>query len=200
MASGACKGEGICLLQTDEGYRRWKPCQHNCQLVKCPNFALCSTLYPLWLLRAHQGMCYSCNITFGRNLLPATSKDTCPLCLHSLSEWKLPSCEHEMCTQCVHSIYFGSWKLKSPDKFEEYDPDYIEPIDAQEPTSSDSDSDGDTPYSVNPVNEEQHQPSCPVCQASPKQPWKKPWKNQEDMSRFPLFTGNHIVIEKAGQF
>lgn len=106
MTSKNC--DGACLSQAS--YRNWKrtfQCHQGCTLTECPNFTFCQNKSPVWLLAAHGGRCYACNITFGIDLTMSTSiQAECPICMEEVSAMiKMPSCSHEFCVVCLRRLY-----------------------------------------------------------------------------------------------
>ena len=53
----ACKKNGECLLQDDNGEYSKNGC---CEPVKCANYKHCKELIPKWVLDCNYGMCMNC--------------------------------------------------------------------------------------------------------------------------------------------
>jgi hypothetical protein len=109
--AGCCRGS--CIRQ-DEHYEDTfilsPDCPEQCQLHKCPNFLLCKTAYPIWLLDCHGGRCYPCNITFAGNLefIATAVPEDCAVCLEDHTVFvKHKQCSHVLCTNCYHQLYLN---------------------------------------------------------------------------------------------
>lgn len=106
MEENKCFGDGTCLLQCDnlEDYYRSYHCPHECRLIACPNYEICSCQIPEWLYNCHNGRCYSCNLTFGKNLEKNKDLSECPVCLENEALYSL-DCNHQLCAMCMQKIY-----------------------------------------------------------------------------------------------
>lgn len=74
-------------------------CPHNCQLVKCNNYKLCSQKRPQFLLWCHNGMCTDCAVMVGK-LKFLDEKTDCPVCLNDNKEMIETKCKHTFCLEC----------------------------------------------------------------------------------------------------
>ena len=100
-----CNGDGRCLGQAnDKDYYKLFNCNHNCQLIECPNYKMCNTKRPECILDSHGGRCLHCNMLFGKNLEFIQEKDECDVCSEEKLEFvKMPNCTHKLCPECFYS-------------------------------------------------------------------------------------------------
>lgn len=119
--SRTCTGLGDCLCQN------WDPsnlamyvkyhdmtCEHNCEPVDCPNFALCSESCPKWYLSCHGGRCLHCNMFFGKNLTFKEEPEECPVCMETAQCVVQPKCDHAMCISCFKRCWNGAPRPEQP--------------------------------------------------------------------------------------
>jgi hypothetical protein len=112
-----CNGDGSCLIQSDinEYTRRCCLVDPMCVPVRFPNYLICDTTLPLWVLHCHRGTCMNCAIEYGRRLVfyhPEISKrPMCPVCLEEQDCFVLHHCSHGICVPCMRR---DGWILESP--------------------------------------------------------------------------------------
>jgi hypothetical protein len=117
--SRVCSGSGDCLQQTDlcGGYGKYADttCEHNCQPIKCPNFAVCGDMCPQWYLDCHGGRCWQCKWRFGKNLTFKEEPEECPVCMDTAPCVVQPDCSHAVCISCFKRCRFdGPPKAEEP--------------------------------------------------------------------------------------
>jgi hypothetical protein len=98
-----CDGHGYCLSMCQ------LVCVHECRLQECPNFKLCESEEPQFILDFNRGVCNSCTAHFGPYILDIDEDRIleCPVCLSNTSHSiGLPRCTHRLCTECFRAIYF----------------------------------------------------------------------------------------------
>ena len=125
-----CTGYGECLMQTFDcnNYGKYPDmvCEHNCEPVKCPNFAMCENAGPKWYLGCHDGRCQPCNMFFGKNLTFKEEPEECPVCMETTLCVGQPNCSHAVCIVCFRRCRFngpprrGEPPFPYPDKEDEY--------------------------------------------------------------------------------
>ncbi len=128
-----CSGRGECLEQNCDSsipalYVKYKDttCEHNCEPVKCPNFAMCGEADPKWVLSCHDGRCLYCNMFFGKNLAFPEEPQECPICLETKPSVVQPNCSHTVCIDCFKRSRFngpprtGEPQFPYPDLEDEY--------------------------------------------------------------------------------
>jgi len=92
-----------------------RTCEHNCKLIRCPNYFLCSTAVPQWVLWCHDNLCYSCDFSFGTwqggsGVLQRLDDIECPVCFEENKVGvRLPKCEHVLCTECFKKCFMTWW-------------------------------------------------------------------------------------------
>lgn len=101
-----CQGEGSCMTQVTLTRYSNNSCPHNCQVVECHNFKMCSQKRPKWVLDCHNGMCMDCAINYGK-LKFLTENNDCPICLNKKDSVEL-TCLHKVCLDC-----WKKWSEKS---------------------------------------------------------------------------------------
>lgn len=106
-----CDGNGYCLTV------RGLVCTFGCVLQECPNYFLCKSECPQFILDFNQGVCSLCIASFGNcieNPTPSnpilarvtTTTTECPICLTQGGEGALgPRCGHYLCTACIRALY-----------------------------------------------------------------------------------------------
>jgi hypothetical protein len=102
-----CTGLGDCLEQNcdrsiDSVYVKYRDviCHHDCEPVKCPNFAVCGEIGPQWYFNCHRGWCWSCKDKFGKTLTFLEEPAECPICTEVGSCVVQPNCNHSICITC----------------------------------------------------------------------------------------------------
>lgn len=125
-----CNGDGSCLTQTTDcntyGKNQDFTCVHNCQPAECPNFAVCGDKSPKWYYRCHDGRCWSCNLTFGKNLTFPEEPRECPICFDTAQSIIQPNCTHSVCVECFKRTRVtgpprtGEPQFPYPDREDEY--------------------------------------------------------------------------------
>jgi hypothetical protein len=110
-----CRGRGDCLRQTGYGYNTYElnGCPHKCSAVKCPNFLICDSIVPQWILGCNKGTCTSCGYTFGTKLTFYESVE-CPICLEDKPGVKQVNCDHKVCIDCFKRCHYGSDNIPQP--------------------------------------------------------------------------------------
>jgi len=118
-----CTGNGVCLLQYgNHDYYRSYDCSHQCKLISCPNCEICYTQNPKWVQDCHNGRCFNCDLTFGKNLEKSNILLECPVCLETKTLYLL-DCNHQLCATCMQKIYFpGITKEHKLYEINEYTP------------------------------------------------------------------------------
>lgn len=100
MARPNCDGTGMCLSQRhDGGYDRATECAHDCQPIKCPNYAVCGNERPRCILDCYGGVCAYCKMMFGVLTIAPVAAE-CPICYVSGAEQVLLVCGHHVCASC----------------------------------------------------------------------------------------------------
>lgn len=107
-----CDGNGYCLSV------RNLICAYECEHVECPNFYLCNSKCPQFILDFNQGVCNECFVAFGNTVENPTpsnpilhrveASDTeCPICLrvHPDGGFLNPRCTHFLCVDCIRELY-----------------------------------------------------------------------------------------------
>jgi hypothetical protein len=130
-----CEGDGCCWEQSEDDmdlYERAFDCPHNCALVKCPNFAVCGSAGPLWVIQCHDGLCADCAVIIGGPLqivtLPAVQEgqegEECAVCLEAMTAAvQHGACSHRSCTSCFRRMLLGARDVhqrEEPSDDEEY--------------------------------------------------------------------------------
>jgi hypothetical protein len=132
--SRTCSGSGVCLSQNCDpsipsAYVKYSDttCEHNCEPVKCPNFAVCREICPKWVLSCHGGRCLHCNMFFGKNLTFKDDPEECPVCMEVAPCVVQPNCSHSTCIACFRRCRFDGPPREAqppfpyPDREDEYD-------------------------------------------------------------------------------
>lgn len=102
-----CTGRGYCLRQTgDQNTYELNDCSHKCLPVKCPNFVVCDSIVPQWILGCNKGTCTTCGYTFGRILTFYESVE-CPICFEDKPGVKQINCDHKVCIDCFKRCRYG---------------------------------------------------------------------------------------------
>jgi hypothetical protein len=143
-----CTGKGECLEQNcdrsvHELYVKSTDytCTHNCEPVKCPNFAVCGEICPQWLFNCHRGRCIHCKTWFGKDLTFPEEDQYCPICFDTKPSVVQPNCTHSVCIDC-----FKRTRVDGPPKnpeppfpFPEQEDEYFEtgPFDPPHPLDTD---------------------------------------------------------------
>lgn len=140
-----CNGNGSCLTQTTDCNTYGKDpdftCTHDCQPVKCPNFALCGDISPQWYLRCHGGRCVRCKTWFEKDLTFPQEDLDCPICLETKPCVVQPNCTHVVCIECFKRMRvdgpppIGQPQFPYPDREDEYF-DHL-PLQPRHPLDSD---------------------------------------------------------------
>lgn len=128
-----CTGVGDCLEQNcdrsiDSVYVKYRDviCHHDCQPVKCPNFAVCGEICPQWYFNCHRGWCWSCKDMFGKTLTFLEEPAECPICTEVGSCVVQPNCTHSVCITCFKRMRIegpprtGEPQFPYPDREDEY--------------------------------------------------------------------------------
>lgn len=107
-----CNGSGHCLI-----VEKLVICNHECKLEKCPNFNICGTSCPRYILEFNSGLCFGC---FNVGILGFQEEKNwyCGICTLGFQESvKLPKCSHKLCIECVKKIYYPSlWdEMQNPE-------------------------------------------------------------------------------------
>ena len=58
-----CPGNGMCLYEDEPGQfscKDYMTCEFGCQPVKCPNYEVCGSAGPEWMLGCTRGTCGYC--------------------------------------------------------------------------------------------------------------------------------------------
>ena len=134
MTTRICSGRGDCLTQNCDPsvpdlYVKYRDvtCEHNCEPVKCPNFAMCGEIGPKWYFGCHGGRCFHCNMFFGKNLTFPEEPQECPICIDISPCVQQPNCSHAVCIACFRRTrYDGPPREEQPpfpypDREDEYD-------------------------------------------------------------------------------
>ena len=120
MEPRICDGHGDCLCQCDDGNYRadhkhpMDTCTHNCQPKKCPNFLVCGSIVPEWLLLCKRGRCVHCDMMFGKIMEFSEVPEECPVCLETATCVNLINCDHKMCVSCFKRCCDGPPKSPEP--------------------------------------------------------------------------------------
>jgi hypothetical protein len=140
-----CTGNGSCLTQTTDCNTYGKDpdftCTHDCQPVKCPNFAVCGDIAPQWYLRCHGGRCVQCKTRFGKDLTFPQEDLDCPICFETKPCVVQPNCTHVVCIKCFKRMRVdgpprtGQPQFPYPDREDEYF-DHL-PLQPRHPLDSD---------------------------------------------------------------
>ncbi len=78
-----------------------------CEIIKCPNYEVCSSDFPKCIGNCHQNRCINCDIIFGNiDLVFSEQSNMCDICYISNQQVKLPDCSHYTCIECFKQIYF----------------------------------------------------------------------------------------------
>lgn len=81
--------------------------------VKCPNYIVCGSMLPEWVLCCHSGTCRSCNVKYGTwkrkigkgNILTFIDNIECPVCLETGRGVQQVFCDHYLCINCFKTMY-----------------------------------------------------------------------------------------------
>jgi hypothetical protein len=123
----ACKGNGECLEQISERTYIVSQCAHDCEPQRCPNFIVCRTTCPQWVLDCNHGTCMSCAIEEWD--LKTQEDEDCSTCFKRKVCVTNPHCDHMLCGKCFRKIYCARNVWKQPrfpypkDVEDEYDND-----------------------------------------------------------------------------
>lgn len=111
--SEKCNGRGECFAQNCVGvFDKLFDCEHNCQLIKCPNFRICEKSLPQQFIDCYHGLCASCNVLFGprrggKGILEFKSNTECPICLEEKCDSvSFPKCSHFVCIDCFKRMWW----------------------------------------------------------------------------------------------
>jgi hypothetical protein len=80
-----------------------------CHPVRCPNFELCATEVPLWLLHCHSNRCPLCDVHLNADVVEvqATEEFECAVCYEVCTvAAKLKGCSHSLCVSCFKGCGF----------------------------------------------------------------------------------------------
>lgn len=111
-----CTGYGECFTQ-DNCLNCVKNsdviCKYNCVLIECPNYIMCGAKEPKWYLNCHGGLCYSCNLMFGKwqggkGKLDFVDACECCICFDTTLCVSQPKCSHYACIECFKRCYHGN--------------------------------------------------------------------------------------------
>jgi hypothetical protein len=84
-----------------------------CTLIKCPNYDICKSEYPEFLISCFRGHCENCDTRrFSNNdhfTKKSDEKEECPICLENNYLYKLIECNHYLCGNCVHKLYYTNY-------------------------------------------------------------------------------------------
>lgn len=96
-----CNGSGHCLVVDN-----LLICKHDCKLTPCPNFPICDTACPRYILDFNSGVCFGC-FKVDKLEFQEEKNWTCPICtISNKISVKLPKCSHKLCMNCVKRIYY----------------------------------------------------------------------------------------------
>lgn len=138
MEPRVCEGDGKCLMQPNFGEYREDcknpsvSCAYNCVPRKCPNFLVCGSIDPEWLLRCKRGTCVHCDMSFGKVLTLSTEDEECPICFDTKPLVQLLNCDHKVCVSCFKRCWNGPPRTGEPqfpypereDEYDEGGPDH----------------------------------------------------------------------------
>jgi hypothetical protein len=111
-----CKGNGECLQQNEYTHEYYKTnntiCEHNCIALHCPNYIVCGSMAPKYILDMQNDLCYYCNDMFvtekgGNGKLRAIDNVDCPICWDKTRCVTQPRCDHYTCVDCFRRCYYG---------------------------------------------------------------------------------------------
>ena len=136
-----CKGNGECLIQNEHTLEYYKKnnviCNYNCVTLHCPNYIICGSMAPKYILDMQNDLCYYCNSMFskgrGKGKLIAIDNVECPICLETTQCVTHPMCDHYSCVECFRRCYYGDYNDEPPfpysdDHKEAYYKDYNNPL------------------------------------------------------------------------
>ena len=108
MNQNKCDGTGQCLTLGDNlnEYEYLFDCENKCQPIKCPNFKLCGSIFPVHIGYCHQNRCTNCDILWGnKDIKFINIKEECQICYEIKEEYiKFQSCEHRVCIECFDKL------------------------------------------------------------------------------------------------
>lgn len=98
-------------MDCDHGYLKTVECP--CELIPCPNYAICRVKFPPEYASCWNGLCRPCNRTFRKQLtfLSAASEWTCAVCLDECFEgvYYPAACGHYYCVRCTMRLFGMEW-------------------------------------------------------------------------------------------
>ncbi len=163
--SEECRGRCLEQTQRKNNYSRRFLCAKNCQPIKCPNYQLCGTADPQWVLDAHRGRCLNCDIGFGRDLTFVEVEEECTICLETQQMFiNMPGCSHRFCVTCFGNIYGGNQIIGTDPHVLGEGPD--------SPYVSEDEEDDDEAYMSDPELPA-YASTCPLCRNRPVPDWQK---------------------------
>ena len=126
-----CNGLGHCLALKD------LLCKYKCKPESCPNFKICDSYLPRYMMDLNNGVCNICIYC-----IPVTNNSqyvlyfeeeknwSCPICYEICSQSvRIPKCRHKVCSDCFKKIFFPEYqeeffqdapKFPYPDKEDDY--------------------------------------------------------------------------------
>ncbi len=87
----------------------------DCTLVKCPNYDICKSELPEYLIGCYRGYCLNCDMKRNSNndvnifTKKSEIKEECPVCLENNYIYKLMECNHYLCGDCIHNLYYTNY-------------------------------------------------------------------------------------------
>lgn len=81
------------------------------EIIKCPNYKVCASKVPQWILDLKNGTCVTCDIAFGpwrngKGKLEFKDAVECSICLGTKEGVSNPKCDHFICVECFKRCYF----------------------------------------------------------------------------------------------
>jgi len=134
-----CEGDGSCLLRSLQHLNQYVnkeyDCPFKCEPRKCPNFEVCDSICPEWILKMNNGVCKNCEILFGLNQETESCSTTgtrlvfidnikCVLCgKYKDRGVKIPLGEDFICFYCFENNFFlqemNEWSEESESEEDE---------------------------------------------------------------------------------
>jgi len=81
--------------------------------VKCPNFIICNTKLPQWVLDSNNGTCIGCQTIFGK-ILNLIDNIECPICFEIDKGIQQLDCNHSSCINCFKRSHMFDWNYGEP--------------------------------------------------------------------------------------